>query len=365
MVAVELWGLWIFVRVHGENLLYRLARAKRRWSRRSGETDPLQAAVDSHWRIEAPHGALAVAVVTPAADRQFYAGRVRGCKSPAPDASTRFEIASITKTFTATLLHAMQCEGMVRADTALDDLLEPDARLGGQSPRSVTLADLAVHHSGLPRVPQALTAPAQMLLAPRQPYALVGLGTLRRWLRGRRVRNVGVRYRYSNLGYGVLGLALAKRAMLDYDQALRRFVLDPLGLFETGTDATALAQPHHPLGWPMPAWRMGPLAGAGGLRSSLKDMMRWLKANMTLQPPIDATLHEPRMAAHGGNRIAAGWHVTGDGNARVVWHNGSTGGSSSFIAFIPGRGVGVVVLSAQAVSVDRLGMQLLRMAAGG
>lgn len=363
MVPVELWGLWIFARVHGENLLYRLARARRRWGHSSGGMDPLQAAVDSHWKIEAPHGALAVAVVTPAADRQFYAGRVHGRKSSAPDATTRFEIGSITKTFTAALLHAMECDGMVHADTPLNDLLEPYARLGAQSPRSVTLADLAVHRSGLPRVPRSLTAPAQLLLAPSQPYAFVRLGTLRRWLRGRRVRNVGVRHRYSNLGFGVLGLALAKRAMLDYEQALRRFVLGPLGLFETGTDMAALAQPHHPLGWPTPAWRMGPLAPAGGLRSSLADMTRWLKANMTLRSSLGAALHEPRTIGDRGNRVALAWQVAGEGNARVVWHNGSTGGSSSFIAFIPGRGIGVVVLSAQAVSVDRLGMHLLRMAA--
>lgn len=336
---------------------------RRRRHRPSPAADAMQRAVDAHVAVSAPAGALVAVAMTPQGTREFCAGHIDGRDSPAPDADTQFEIGSITKTFTATLLASMARKGLVTLDTPLDELLEPDARLGRQSPRPVTLLDLAAHRSGLPRLPWGLPMLAGVLLTPSQPYRMLDESALRRWLRNRQVHNVGAAYCYSNLGYLVLGLVLARRAGLDYASALRRHVLDPLHLSATGLHPHgSCAQPHGALGQRVDAWRRNDdLHGAGGLWSTLADMAAWLRANLDQREPVDAGLHTAIAdAATAGARIGLGWQLHGaEPASRVVWHDGATGGSRSFIAFAPAHGVGVVVLSAQGVSVDALGIGLL------
>lgn len=337
-------------------------RRRKRFQADAG-ADPLQAALDRHAAIKAPRAGVAAALVTPAGVRHLFAGHVDGAASPAPGAGTPFEIGSLTKTFTAALLVAMERQGLVRLDTRLDELLPADGRLGQQQPTPVTLTGLATHTSGLPRLPWGAAMLAGLYLTPRQPYRFISEKVLARWLRKRRVR-FGGRYRYSNLGYGVLGQGLARRTQGGYADALQRFVLGPLAL--DGISATVdahCAQPHTALGRRVPAWNLRELQPAGGLRASLAAMTRWLQANMAPQAPLDARLYTARENSGGRHRsIALGWHVDGDGERRVVWHNGRTGGSSSVMAFAPARGVGVVVLSNSAASVDALGLHLLHAA---
>lgn len=114
------------------------------------------------------------------------------------------------------------------------------------------------------------------------------------------------------------------------------------------------------LGRRVQAWNLRALTPAGGIHATLAGMTRWLQANMTEQPPLDARLHEARANSGGKHRsVALAWHVDGEGDNRVVWHNGRTGGSSTVIAFAPARGIGVVVLSNAASSVDALGLRIL------
>ncbi|HET8554211.1 MAG TPA: serine hydrolase domain-containing protein [Rhodanobacteraceae bacterium] len=337
-------------------------RRLRRYRQHAPSPDPVQAALDEHVAIDTPNAGIAVAIVTPQGARHWFAGHLDGDLSRMPDADTAFEIGSITKTFTASLLVAMEREGLVDLDARLDALLPEASRLGRQTPAPVTLESLATHCSGLPRLPWGWRMSAAMYLSPKQPYRFISHAFLERWMRGRRI-HYGQRYRYSNLGYGVLGNVLADRAGSTYADVLQRFVLLPLGLSHTrvgGTNAK-VAQPHTACGHRVPPWNMRALTPAGGLHSTLNDMTRWLQVNLDVRTPLDARLHEPRANSGGRHRsVALGWHVDGEGDMRVVWHNGGTGGSRSLIAFAPARGTGIVVLSNSAASVDALGLELLR-----
>jgi serine-type D-Ala-D-Ala carboxypeptidase/endopeptidase len=357
--------LWMFANGSFDPLLAKLSRRLRSNRQHAAPgTDPAQATANAHVAVTAPNSALAIAIVTPGGTRHVFAGNIDGKGSSPPNADTSFEIGSISKTFTAAMLVAMERQGLVKLDTPLDELLPAENRLGKQTPSPVTLEQLATHHSGLPRLPWGLPMFAGMYFTPRQPYRFIGESTLMRWLRRREVQT-GRRYLYSNLGYGVLGEVLARRAGRGYPEALRRFVLDPLGLDATHAEPTSpCAQPHSALGRRVPGWNMRALAAAGGLRSTLADMTRWLQANMQDQAPLDARLYTAR--ARSGNpcrNVALAWQVDGTGEQRAIWHNGRTGGSSSFAGFVPARGIGVVVLSNAAVSVDRLGLQFLSAAA--
>lgn len=340
-------------------------RRKRQHARSVHSPDAIQAALDEHVAVMTPNAGLAVALVTSQGARHWFAGHINGDLSKTPDTDTPFEIGSITKTFTASLLVAMEREGLINLDTSLDDLLPPGNKLGKQKPATVTLENLATHCSGLPRLPWGFPMWAGLYLRPSQPYVLFSRRVLMRWLHHRNV-HYGQRYRYSNLGYGALGQVLADRAGSTYADVLQRFVLHPLGLNHTRVggafDTTRkVAQPHTALGRRTPAWNLRALNPAGGIHSTLNDMTRWLQANLDVRSPLDTRLHEPRANSAGLHRsVALGWHVDGEGDARIIWHNGATGGSRSIIAFAPARDTGIVVLSNSAISVDALGLRLLR-----
>jgi serine-type D-Ala-D-Ala carboxypeptidase/endopeptidase len=270
---------------------------------------------------------------------------------------TIFQVGSVTKVFTALLLADMAERGEVRLSDPAARYL-PGAR---EAADPVTLADLATHTSGLPRLPRGLFWSA--LLSPLDPYARYPASWFKRAARrALRTRSAGSPYTYSNFGYGLLGYLLGRAAGSDYETLVTTRVCGPLGLAETtfgepGPPLDPKAQGHkaqgHKAGRPVPDWRMGALAGAGGLYSTSADLSRFLHACLAasdgsaadgpLAPAIRAAL-APRQPVPGGE-IGLAWHHTRRGDRRIIWHNGMTGGFSAMVAFDPDRGLGVAALA--------------------
>jgi CubicO group peptidase (beta-lactamase class C family) len=193
-------------------------------------------------------------------------------------------------------------------------------------------------------------------------------------LRRTRLRSEpGTRFRYSNLGAGLLGLALARSAGTDYDTLLRTLICEPLGLTDTGVvldaDRTArLATGHSSrTGRPRPRWHLAALAGAGGLHSTVPDLLALARAELGTVPARPAELAEAIGVTHdAGHRVNArsavhpGWISAGlPGGRRILFHNGGTGGYRSLLAIAPGHRAAVAVLSANTRPVDRPGLHLL------
>jgi CubicO group peptidase (beta-lactamase class C family) len=285
----------------------------------------------------------------------------------APDGDTVFEIGSVTKTFTALLLaHEVEAKKL-SLDTAVATLL-PDFRIPSRHGKPITLGLLAEQFSGLPQLPDNLQ-PADL----GNPYADYGRDRLKTFLAGYALpRDPGAAYEYSNLGFGLLGEALAERAKLSYGELLRREVLAPLGMRSSGTELTPalrqrLAPGHDERGQPAKHWELGALGGAGALLSDGNDLLRYLQANMgQLKTPLSGAIalaHMPRRDIGGGDRIGLAWmtHHTAQGD--VVWHNGETGGYSSFIGFTSDGRRGVVILTNATGAPQELGFAALLPAA--
>jgi CubicO group peptidase (beta-lactamase class C family) len=234
--------------------------------------------------------------------------------------------------------------------------------------RSITLEDLSTHTSGLPRLPSNLTPKD-----PTNPYADYSVEQLYQFLSSYQLtRDIGSKYEYSNLGAGLLGHVLARRAGSDYEALVSSRISEPLGMASTGIALPPekrgrLAVGHNEAVEPAPGWDLPTLEGAGGLRSSANDLLLFLAANLgytksPLGPAMAAMLKVRRPTDAPDLEIALGWHVfTRNGN-EVVWHNGGTGGYRSFIGFDPKSRAGVVVLSnavAAAGEVDDIGQHLL------
>ena len=310
---------------------------------------------------EGHHVGIVVGVIRDGRSEIHGYGSVSRFAPRPPDGRTLFEIGSITKTFTAALLADMADRGEVALDQPVQELL-PGFKIPRRNGRQITLAHLATHTSGLPRLPHDF---GLSLDDPFNPYVHYGLDQLQTSLSGQSLRrDPGDRHLYSNLGAGLLGQALAHRAGIPYGKLLRERVLLPLGLEDTAINLTADQQsrlaPGHAAGNPVPNWDLGSLVGAGALRSNVDDMIAYLRANMEGRTPMLETGHAPRISK-GHLEIGLAWHRSPlkSTPAKMTWHNGGTGGYRSFLGFIKEPSIGVVVLANSAESVDEIGIDLL------
>jgi serine-type D-Ala-D-Ala carboxypeptidase/endopeptidase len=156
-----------------------------------------------------------------------------------PAANTIFEIGSVTKVFTATLLAGMVEDGLLALDDSVQSYLPTGVELPVRG-RPITLADLATHTAGLPRLPHGFLLPS--VLHRRNPYAWFTVEDLYAGLPATRLRRApGDRPRYSNLGYGLLGHVLALRAGRDYEQLVQERICRPLELEDTHVSVPAAA----------------------------------------------------------------------------------------------------------------------------
>jgi CubicO group peptidase (beta-lactamase class C family) len=299
----------------------------------------------------------------------FGFGRV-AAGGPPPDATTVFEIGSITKTYTAAVLAAVVREGLASLDQPARELLPPGARVPSYQGRDFTLLELADHTSGLPRLPDNLeTTPG---FVPDDPYAHYGDQALADFLaRYPLPRAPGSKHEYSNLGYGLLGHILARRLGTTYAEAVRSRVAVPLGLGDTrielGTSQLSrLATGHDGQGRPVPLWRFDALEGAGALRSTVADQLSYAAAVLGHGPsPVTADLAAclvPRFAPPATSyEVGLAWfrQPLGTTPFTVVHHDGGTGGFSSYLGVVPERDLGVVVLANTDREVVTPGQQIL------
>jgi CubicO group peptidase (beta-lactamase class C family) len=272
------------------------------------------------------------------------------------DHHSTFEIGSISKALTGMLYRDAVERGLVAPTTVLRDLLplEEHAGIG-----SVSLESLATHRSGLPGLPPGMHPLRRTLglwVRGENPYG----DSLAELLdQARDVRVGAPRPRYSNLGFQLLGHAVAAAAGSSYAQLLR----DVLG---PGFSTPASRQDLGPadltgsdrLGRPMHAWVGEAVAPAGGVRATIGTMRGFLQALLDGTPPGMSAL-DPVVDFAPRVGIGAGWITLEHHGRTITWHNGSTGGFSSWIGLDRAAGTGVVVLAAVHRSVDRQGFRLL------
>ena len=308
---------------------------------------------------------IAVGILDPDGRTRVFAYGASGTSRPL-DGQSVFEIGSITKTFTATTLADMVAKGEVKLDDPVAKYLPASAHVPSRNGREITLVDLATQSSGLPRMPSNFAPKDQT-----NPYADYTEQQAVDFVSSYQLpRDVGAKYEYSNLGMGLLGIALTRREGVSYEALVRTHVIDPLGMNDTRVTFTPsmrerLALGHDENGAVVSNWDIPGLAGAGALRSTVNDMLRYLQANVdpshtTLAPAIDMA-HAKRYATDNPNlSLGLAWHIltTAAGSA-ITWHNGGTGGYRTFIGFDPARHAGVVVLSNSATSVDDIGLHFV------
>ena len=311
---------------------------------------------------------IVVGEIGPSSGRRIVAyGALEKGDARVLNGDTIFEIGSVTKVFTSLLLADMAQRGEVALVDPIAKYLPTNVKVQERGGKSITLQDLATHTSGLPRLPTPFVPKD-----PNNPYADFSVEQLYQFLSTYELpRDIGAQYEYSNLGGGLLGHVLARRADQEYETLVRERITGPLGMMNTSIALSADQQARFAVGHnaaltSVPNWDVPTLAGAGALRSSANDMLTFLSANLganksPLAPAMAAMLTVRRPTGVPGMEVALGWHIfVRDGN-ELVWHNGGTGGSRAFVGYNTQSRVGVVVLSntATATGVDDIGLHLL------
>lgn len=272
------------------------------------------------------------------------------------------EIGSVSKGVTGLLLHDAVARGEVALGTRLGDLLV----LGDGPIADVELGALATHRSGLPRLApggHVVRGTWRLMTRGENPYgeSLAELLDRVRDLRPSR----RARPRYSNLGYMLLGHAVATAAGTTYARLVRDRIAAPLGLSGVSVPASArelgprAAVGHNRRGVETEAWTGEALGPAGGVRATVDDLATLLAALLDGTAPGIAALDPETTMAGPAVRIGAAWITVAKDGRAITWHNGGTGGFRSFVGVDRDAGRGVAIVRSSTRAPDRAGFDLL------
>ena len=273
-----------------------------------------------------------------------------GAKSPYAgiDKHAIFEVGSISKTFTATLLEKAVLSGKLEMDTPVHEVV-PDLREVDAS--SMNVQQLAVHTSGLPYdFPWSMTREARD--EDLDPWAKFSREDLYEYLANAKTDVPGRKWRYSNIAYSILAIAMENVYDGRYPDILRAEILDPLMMADTisSTEPVECATHGH-CGQRQSPWSESAiLFGPGDVRSSVNDMLLFMDAAMFpdrapyphfgkyLFAPVDED--KPLKVRQG-----LGWGLVEEDNAWLIMASGATYGFSCSSMFSPAKRKAVIVLS--------------------
>jgi CubicO group peptidase (beta-lactamase class C family) len=281
-----------------------------------------------------------------------------------PDGNTLFEIGSITKTFTATLLAYFVQQGKLNLDDPVNKYL-PDSVANLQfNGKPITIRSLANHSSGLPRLPGNFAIQSD----PVNPYRNYDSIQLFSFLAHfTPTREPGAQYEYSNFAVGLLGLILERISGKSYETLLKEIIWQPLHMNNTtitlaNEDSSKLALGYDVSLHPVHSWEFQSLAGAGAIRSCINDLLLYAKAqagkdNSQLSQAIQRT-HELTFES-GQNKVGLGWHIFNQKGKNYIAHDGQTGGYCSSIVVNPASGNAVVILTNAAIRPGNISVDLI------
>lgn len=296
-----------------------------------------------------------------------------------------FEIGSITKTFTATLLMEQVDKGEMGLDDPIQQYLPVSIKQPTYEGHSITLKHLVTHTSGLSNGPGSFLWPylKSKLFAPQNPYKYMKARHYYRYLKGFKLDYIpGKEWAYNNAAVALLGTLIARHQQRTWEGLVQEKLFEPLDMndsyFRIGeAQEGRMVQGYNGKGKKNALWEMDFINPAGVIKSTPADMMKWLKAH--LDPPAGmeyfSATHQkldidiPPLEGHA---MGIGWvHKIVDDDTRFLWHNGGTGGFHSFLGFDKAARNGALIFTnfsqghpqmkneAGKSKVDALGFELL------
>ncbi len=309
---------------------------------------------------------LAIAIFHRNKYKTFLYGETEKGNNTLPAENTLYEIGSITKVFTATLLADLVTKDVIQLDDPITTFL-PDSVASNPALKGITFKSLANHTSGLPRMAGNWDRIAGF--DEKDPFAAYDQKALFNFLQHYKAsREPGDEYEYSNLGYGLLGELIAIINKKPYIQYLQETILTPLQLHNTvdtpnDQKQQAVLPGLDKQGNITPLWRWKAMMGAGGLKSNIKDLMlfaveQFKMPENELQNAMALT-RQFTFFTPDNMDIGLAWHMNMLDGIIYFHHTGETAGSSSFIGLSPDTKTVVVILSNAAESVNLISTEIM------
>lgn len=296
----------------------------------------------------------AVGIIMPGGEKEmFFFGEKTKGQGDTPDKNTLFELGSIVKTMTASVLADKVLKGEIKLDDPVENYLPGITNFPNYNGDKITFLNLANHTSSLPRMPgNHLEGGFDY----DQPFLHYSKDMLYEFLDGYVLEEpIGSKGEYSNLGFVLLGHTLGEISGTPFSTQLQQTVFDRLGMNHSFTEIpdgmSNVAQPYNKNRKAIPAWIMSDvMLGAGGVKSSLEDMLIYLEENMgygnsDLKEAL-ALCHQNTFTVQENISVGMDWinaFKEADGTT-LSYHNGRTYGSTAFIGFIKELDLGVVLL---------------------
>jgi serine-type D-Ala-D-Ala carboxypeptidase/endopeptidase len=321
-------------------------------------TNAVRAYLQHRLEAEKINAGIVVGMVDERGSRIISYGKLDNGTDQEVNGDTVFEIGSDTKTFTALLLQGMIQRGEMKLDDPVSKYLPASAQMPAHRGRKITLRQLARHTSGLPVIPDNLDPKRA-----DNPYADYTVEKLYTFLSGYKLnRAPGAKAAYSNLGMGLLGHVIALKSGTNYESLVVDRICRPLKMDSTRITLTPdlksrFAVGHNLFGEPIAPWEVAVLSGAGALRSTANDLLKYVSANLGLTPstltPLMKQTYENGLAWFADSKTPG---------TKIISHGGGTGGSQSFVGFEVVRRRGVVILfnGRRVIDVEHLGKFLLQ-----
>lgn len=296
---------------------------------------------------------LSIALTQNGKTNYYGAIKINDTIRPTENQNNLFEIGSITKVFTSTVLASLVEEGKIK----LTDDINSYYPFPFKDNIELTFINLANHTSGLPRLPENLD-----LSDPVNPYKSYGKEQIEDYLRNMiKLEHMPSKtYSYSNLGAGLLGYTLGLSQKTSFEELLQKRVFDQYKMENSFISPLhpneKLVKGRNPKGEITANWDFDVLFGAGGVLSTTKDLAKFATGQLDPDNKELALTRKPTFDINENMKIGLGWHLLKSKKGEdLVWHNGGTGGYSSSIIVNLSNETAVVVLSNVASSHPKTG----------
>ena len=302
---------------------------------------------------------ILLAVIDGKQQRNYSYGTIAKTSKQLPDASKSiFEIGSVTKIFTSLLLAKEVVGGNMQLEDPISKYLPDSIPLLAWRDHPISLMQLSNHTAGFPRLPENIFTTNAI---PADPYRHYKFDSLFHFLKKYKVSSqTGVKFSYSNLGAGVLGVALERYNNKSFEQLVIDNICLPLGMKNTSLEDTGIVPGYNEKGRPTSYWHLESLAGSGAIRSTLDDMTLFMKAQLGSKNKLAEAIHLTHQItfADDDQIMALGWRIKKVGNKKIFHHAGGTGGFRSFVAFDDKSQKAIVILSNAALDVTTVGFSI-------
>ncbi len=272
-----------------------------------------------------------------------------------------FEIGSITKVFTSTLLAHAVLNKVVALDSPITSISPVPIKGAEKDGKLITIVSLSNHTSGLPRLQGSIIRSIVInglianylwpyLKKHGNPYYDYSKKKFNKYLcNGVKLKTTpGTIFNYSNLGVALLGHILIEKLQIGYEALLKQQIFIPYDMPSSTTIredvANRLVQARNSAGRKVKNWDLGAMEAAGAVLSTTNDLAKFALANFKPDSALD--LQRKLTFTRGKTNVALGWFIKSYANGNpYFWHNGATGGYSSSMAIDPNLGNAVILLT--------------------